>query len=256
MEDVKKYQLYQSAVQNVKKEVEFFRKIYRLIYNKVPHSFREDFCGTGLLANEWVKNSVENIAVGIDIDQEALEYGNNNNTSTDRVSLLNHNVLTEYDETQKFDVICSLNYSHFLLTKRSEIKKYFENVFKNISKGIFIIDLFGGSHIYEDHSYDKGDYYRFCGKAINIVNNQTECSLNFKIKKNKYKPLFNFMFRVYSIIELRELLEEIGFKKSKLFLKEINDDEDDDYNEYKEVDINGEYYPESERYNGYIISYV
>jgi hypothetical protein len=255
MEDINKHQLYQNYVQNTKKEVEFFRKIYRLIYNKVPYSFREDFCGTGLLANEWVKNSVENIAVGIDIDQEALDYGINNHTTTDRVKLLNLNVLTEYDQNQKFDIICSLNYSHFLLTKRAEIKKYYENVFKNITKGIYIIDLFGGSHIYADHSYEKGDNYKFNGKAINIVNNQTECSLNFKIKKNKFKPLFNFMFRVYSIIELRELLEEVGFKKFKIYLKEINDDDDDDYTEFEEVDVNSEYYPESERYNGYIISY-
>lgn len=255
MENANKHELYQNSVQNVKKEVEFFRKIYRLIYNKAPHTFREDFCGTGLLANEWVKNSVENTGVGIDIDQEALDYGINNHTDSDRVKLLNHNVLTEYDSSQKFDIICSLNYSHFLLTKRSEIKKYFENVFKNISKGVFIIDLFGGAHIYEDHSYDKGDNYRFTGKAINILNNQTECALNFKIKKNKYKPMFKYVFRVYSIIELRELLEEVGFKKFKIYLKEINDDEDDAYSEYEEVDINEEYYPESDRYNGYIISY-
>ncbi len=110
--------------------------MYRLIYNKVPYTFREDFCGTGLLADEWVKNSVENTSVGIDIDHDALDFGKDNNTSTDRVNLINHNVLDEFDPTQKFDIICSLNYSHFLLTKRKEIKKYLENVFKNISKGV------------------------------------------------------------------------------------------------------------------------
>ena len=136
MENINKHDLYQNSVQNVKKEVEFFRKMYRLIYNKVPYTFREDFCGTGLLANEWVKNSVENTSVGIDIDQEALDFGTEKNTSTDRVKLLNHNVLDQYDQNQKFDIICSLNYSHFLLTKRKDIKKYFENVYANISKGI------------------------------------------------------------------------------------------------------------------------
>lgn len=259
-----KFELYQKSVQSAKKEVEFFRKVYRLIFNKVPELFREDFCGTGLLSCEWVKNAVMNQAVGLDYDRETLEWGRSNNinnlpSGSERIKLIEHNVLKEYDPTQKFEIICSLNYSHFLLQKRTEILKYFQNMSINLdTKGIFILDFYGGSHIYEDHKYQKSkssSFYEFSGKQMNILNNQSACSLNYKIKKNKYKALFSFNFRIYSIIELREALEEVGLNTFKLFIKEIDEDEEDDYSEYIEVDINSEYYPESDRLTGYIIAY-
>lgn len=267
MEEVKvpsKFELYQRSVQNAKKESEFFRKTYRLIYNKVAEKFREDFCGTGLLSCEWVKGNVMNTAVGLDIDQETLDWGIENNVNnlcsgSDRVKLLNQNVLDEFDITQKFEIICSLNYSHFLLPQRKMILKYFTNMVKNLDqKGIFILDFYGGSHIYRDHKYQhnkSSNFYEFSGNQMNIISNTSKCSLNYKIKKNKYKPMFSFNFRIYSIIELREALEEVGLNKFKLYIKEINDDDEDDYAEYEEVDIDSEYYPESERLTGYLIAY-
>ncbi len=259
-----KFELYQKSVQNAKKEAEFFRKVYRLIYNKVPETFREDFCGTGLLSCEWVKSNVMNSAVGLDFDKETLEWGRDNNinnltSGADRIKLLEQNVLDEFDQSQKFDIICSLNYSHFLLQKRKEIFKYFSNMVQNLqTKGIFILDFYGGSHIFTDHKYQRSkssSFYEFSGKKMNILNNQSACSLNYKIKKNKYKPMFSFNFRIYSIIELREALEEVGLNGFKLYIKEIEGDDEDDYSEYQEVEIDGEYYPESERLTGYLIAY-
>jgi hypothetical protein len=265
-----KFEFYQNSVQNAKKEAEFFKKEYRMIFNKVPTSFREDFCGTAKLSCEWVKSNVMNTAVGIDFDEETLIWARENNISnlnsgSDRIELINMNVLTEYNPDRKFDIICSLNYSHFLLNKRTDLLKYFINVRKNIKKGLFIIDLYGGAHIYSDHKYQhqkSSDFYEFSGKQVNILNNTSLCSLNYKVSKKKFTPLFSFKFRIYSIIELLELLEESGFSKVeekgkyKLFLKEINDDEEDEYQEYEEVDLYGEYFPESERYTGFLISII
>lgn len=256
-----KFRLYESSVQSVKKEVEFFRKIFRMLYNKVPETFREDFCMTGRLSSEWVKLSVMNKAVGLDIDQSAIDYGiANNNDNTDRIQLYNLNVLDEYksDFIINFDIVCSLNYSHFLLTKRLELVKYLKNVRKVILKGIYVIDVFGGSHIYTEHKYQHSDndIYEFHGTAMNILNNRSLSRLTYKIKKNKYKELFRCDFRIYSLIELREALEEAGFNKFKLFIKEIHDNEDDDYAEYEEIDFDSEFFPTTERYTCYLISYI
>jgi len=262
-EKLNKHELYQKSVQNVHIEAEFFRKVFRMIFNKVPYTFREDFCGTGLLSCEWVRKDVQSYAVGLDIDQETLDWGIENNVNNlssgfDRIKLLNHNVLDEFDNTQFFDIICSLNYSHFLLNKRKEIVKYFSNLRKNLKKGIFIMDFYGGSHIYEDHKYNRGEsdsFYEFRGKQMNNLTNTSICSLNYRIKKKKFTPLYEFNFRIYSIIELKEALEECGFNKFKIYIKEISEDEDDGFTEYEEIDLGkNEFYPQTDRYTGYLIA--
>ncbi len=264
-EKLNKHELYQRSVQNVHIEVEFFKKIYRMLFNKVPYKFREDFCGTGLLSCEWVKKDVQASAVGLDIDQETIDWGKENNINNlssgfDRIELFNHNVLEEFDTSKNFDVICSLNYSHFLLNKRKDLVLYFSNVRKSLKKGIFIMDFYGGSHIYTDHKYNRGDsdsFYEFRGKQMNNLANTSICSLNYRLKKKKYTPLYEFNFRIYSVIELREALEDCGFCMFKIYVKEIFDDEEDGYTEYQELDMDkNEFYPESDRYTGYLIAVV
>jgi hypothetical protein len=51
-------------------------------------------------------------------------------------------------------------------------------------------------------------------------------------------------------------LEEYGFNKFKIFIKDVSDYEENTFHEYKEIDYNPEYYPELERYNGYLFSKV
>ncbi len=259
-----KHNLYQNTVQNPKREVEFYKKTYRMIFKVLPTKIREDFCGTGLFSCEWVKNNVNNIAVGIDFDEETLRWGrenniNNLNSGYDRIKLLNQNVLEPFDETEKFDIISSMNYSHFLLTKRKDLVKYFSNVRKNIFKGLYIIDFFGGSHVFEEHKHNnQSDIYEFKNEQMNIVDNITNCILNFKnkYKNNQLETLFSYNFRVYSLIELKEALEDAGFKTFKIFIKDVSDDEENTYHEYVETDFNQEYYPELNRFNGYLISIV
>ena len=52
----------------------------------------------------------ENTSIGIDIDDDPLEWGRKNNIMNlsggdDRVKLYNHNVLEEWNSKQKFDMI-------------------------------------------------------------------------------------------------------------------------------------------------------
>lgn len=254
----RKHELYETTVQSGRKLVEFFRKEYKLIFLKLPHTFREDFCGTGKLCSEWCKLNFENRAVGLDIDQPTLDYGIKFNKNFDSMELLNHNVLEPYNQ-ETFDIICSLNYSHYILHKRKDLVKYFNNVYSGLNKnGIYILDFFGGSHIYETKaftSFKRKDYYQMFGEQVNILNNVTKCSLRFKIgNKKKFEPLFHYDFRVYTILELREALEEVGFNKFKVYVKECTEEESDDYHEYEEIDIDGEYFVEEERYNGFIIA--
>lgn len=266
-DSLNKHVLYQTTVQEPKKELEFFRKIYRNIYSRVPISIREDFCGTGFISCEWVKMNFENTSIGIDIDDDPLEWGRKNNIMNlsggdDRVKLYNHNVLEEWNSKQKFDMILSLNYSHFLLNKRIEFLTYLKNVRKNIEKGFLVLDFFGGSKIYFDSSLkrhfgqEKDDHsYEFKSKKLDLLNNFAYCSINFKLGKRKLNNLYNFKFRVYSIPEMVDCLTDAGFSKFRIFIKEYFDEDEDEYTEYNELNLDEGFYTEAERFNGYIFAY-
>lgn len=291
--------LYEQTVQMGNKIIDFMRKEYKSKFDQYPTTFREDFCSSGIYCEKWVKSSYNTYAIGIDIDQKALDYGVKYNIyDNKRMKLINHNVLDPYlpssievnknekqEEKEKesnhhneneddnededeykevdinklstFNIICSMNYSHFLLTKRKDLLKYFQNVYESLDKtSMFFIDFYGGPHIYSssEHSSNKQDNYYCLSSKMNIMNNNQTIDLKFKQNK-KYNSLFHYTFRVYSLIELKEAMEEVGFKKFKVFIKLFNEDEEDDYEEYKEVSFKKEFYCSEGkgRFNGYLI---
>ena len=180
----------------------------------------------------------------------------------DRVKLYHHNVLDQWNPKDKFDLIISLNYSIFLLNKRNEILNYFKNVRKNLEKGLLVFDLFGGEILYTDHKTirnfgqekDKHSYEFKC-KKLDLLNNVSFCSINFKLGKKKLNNLYNFKFRVYSIPEIIDCLTDSGFSNFRIFIKEFFDEEEDNFSEYIELNLNESFYTEAKRFNGYIFAY-
>ena len=120
-----KYVLYQQSVQAAKQDVYLFEKIYKEHFSHQQATvFREDFCGTAWLCTEWIKrNKVENIAVGIDIDQEPIQWGLKNNISTlgssaDSVFIYTEDVLKfNWDQSLRQ---ASVNHRQLLLDSENE----------------------------------------------------------------------------------------------------------------------------------------
>src|SRR5690606_34951478 len=73
-----KHELYEEAVQAVDGEVEYLVDTFKELRGREPISFREDFCGTASAACEWVRTHPKRIAIGVDIDEETLEWGRAN----------------------------------------------------------------------------------------------------------------------------------------------------------------------------------
>ncbi len=48
------HELYELSVQTPTEEVEFMDKVFKSINNRLPATFREDFCGTHILSSAWV----------------------------------------------------------------------------------------------------------------------------------------------------------------------------------------------------------
>lgn len=228
-----KYQYYLKSVQSPENDVQFIRKTFQELKGKAPISFAEDFCGTFMLCCEWVKLQRQHQAVGVDLDLEPLEYGKTHHLSKlkdeqrSRMSIRQGNVLDpELPESQ---IIAAMNFSYFLFKQRSKLKEYFLRSFHRLSKdGIFLIDAFGGPLCHEPNEEetvheDEGFSYFWDQDFFDPVNNHAIYHIHFKRKgEKKREKVFSYDWRMWSIPELRDLLEEVGFEKVHVYWEGTN----------------------------------
>jgi hypothetical protein len=214
------YELYQASVQSPEIDVKFFAQLYQKNYGVKPKSFREDFCGTHALCCEWVKMNQQNQAWGIDLDPEPLMWGLTHNQSEltpqqkARLFIVQGNVLVP--EIVSTDIVVALNFSYFIFKSRVQMKQYFANVRKTFKKkrGLFILDVFGGLQCQgpiTDIRKLKGFEYHWEQKGFDVLTHHAQFAIHFKYKGRLYRDIFTYNWRLWSIPELTELLQEVGF---------------------------------------------
>lgn len=221
-----KYRYYLDSVQAPDIDSDFFRQSFEELKNKKPKVLREDFCGTFAVCCEWVKLNPEFVAYGIDLDTEPTEWGKKNNLPVltpqqqSRITVLNKNVLDK--DLPKADVIAAQNFSFFLFKKREDLKAYFKNCLETLNAGgILITDCFGGSGCYEPNEEETkfGDYsYIWDQDTYNPITHEAMFYIHYKRKGEKRRnKVFAYDWRLWSIMEIREIMEEVGFKKTHVY---------------------------------------
>ncbi len=223
---IDKYNLYTQAVQSPDNDVDFLKATYRELRGRSPETLREDFCGTFRLSTQWVKDNSQHKAFAVDYDPEPLEYGRNtyyNNLSPNlqrRLKVLEANVLTT--KLPDADIAVAVNFSYFCFKRRSDLKVYFSNALASLKKnGILVLDVFGGTQctdaIEDKHKLKNFTYY-WDQKSFDPVTNEAVFHIHFKPDgHSKIKNVFTYDWRMWSIPELRDLLDEVGFKKTHVY---------------------------------------
>jgi cyclopropane fatty-acyl-phospholipid synthase-like methyltransferase len=232
-EDFDKFKYYGQAVQSPDADAEFLSKTYQEIKGKKATVMREDFCAAFALCCEWVKLDPNYKAIGIDLDEECLNYGTSNYLSrlTDeeksRVNTIKDDVLKK--DHPKADLICALNFSYFGFKKRPALKEYFESVYANLEDdGVFIMDCFGGPDCHEPNEHetehDNFSYY-WDQDSFDPLTHEAQFYIHFKRKGEKRREqVFSYDWRLWSLAEIKDLLEEVGFKKVHFYWEGNEDD--------------------------------
>ena len=236
-----KYSLYQQSVQSPEHEVEFFVQAYKEAYRKNPTILREDFCGTFSVCCEWVKLKNTYQAIGVDLDPEPLDWGRENNlsklsaTQQKRIRLLQQDVRKK--NRPPADVLAAQNFSFWIFKTRSEVIEYFKVARSNLKpQGVMVMDMMGGSDCYvEDHTDKrtivkgkKGFKYFWHQEKIDPITHDTTFYISFKFPDgSKLKNAFEYNWRFWSTPEIREMLEEAGFRESHVYWEETDEDGDD-----------------------------
>jgi SAM-dependent methyltransferase len=227
------HELYEASVQCVEPEIEFLHTTFRALKQRDAKSFREDFCGTASASCEWVRTGDDHYAIGIDIDADVLDWGRRNRvaklpeTKRARVQLLNDDVMAA--SAGPVDIVGAFNFSYWIFKTRPQLRSYFERVREAlVDDGVFFLDAYGGSEAYveqkEKTKYD-GFTYVWDQAKFEPVTARTVCHIHFKFPDgSKLKRAFTYDWRLWTLPELRELLEEAGFSKITVYWEGEDDD--------------------------------
>lgn len=207
---------------------------------------REDFCGTFRVSCEWTKLNPKFAAIGVDIEDEPLDYGRQHNLASlsadqqERIHLVKGDVRS--CELPSVDLACALNFSYFCFKNRQMLRSYFANVYQSLNpNGIFVMDCFGGSQCYEANEEeteyeDEGFSYFWDQDNFDPVTNHSQFYIHFQRHgEKKRERIFSYDWRLWSLPELRDILEEVGFRNVTVYWEGTDEDGEGD-GEFKPVD--------------------
>ncbi len=221
-----RHYLYEKSVQNTALDYKFINKTFSRIRGREPVSLREDFCGTARMCREWVRRRETNIAIGVDLDAEVLDWGRVHNVKPLdtaqqlRIKLLEADVLSA--ETAPVDVIMAMNFSFQLFKTRDSLGRYFKRVRDClVDDGVFFLDAYGGYESFREQK-EKTD----CGKFIYVwdqatydpISGDMTCHIHYHFPDgSKMKKAFSYDWRLWTLPEIQELLQEAGFNNVTVF---------------------------------------
>lgn len=222
-----KYKYYLAAVQSPEADMEFLRDVYRELKGRRAFTLREDFCGTFANCCAWVKMHRDNHAYGLDLDGEPIQYGRMHNlpnlkpSEQQRVHIFQSNVLTRF--AYPVDIVSAFNFSFCIFKERAVLRRYFANALKSLnSNGIFVVDCFGGTESQQanmEQTRHRKFTYFWDQESFDPVTYYAKFAIHFQLKGEKKlrKRVFTYDWRLWTIPEIRDLMEEVGFSKTSVY---------------------------------------
>lgn len=217
-----RHDLYQRAVQDVESEIDFIVETWASLRDRPAGILREDFCGTANTACEWVRRDDDHRAVGVDLDAKVQDWGRAHNLASlsgeqrQRIELVTRDVAAPPPVTP--DIVLAMNFSYYLLMERRQLLNYFRSVRASMAEdGIFFLDAYGGYEapmVLEEKRDCDGFTYVWEQAAFNPIDSRMHCRIHFEFPDgSRVQDAFNYHWRLWTLPEIREILEEAGFRR-------------------------------------------
>ena len=167
-----------------------------------------------------MKRNRRNTAVGVDLDDEVLEWGRKRHVSKltqaqqKRLSLMRGDVMSAGGANM--DLVLALNFSYWVFMDRKTIARYLRQAKKRLaSDGMLVIDVYGGSGAYKDLK-EKRKFKKFSyiweQRQYDPATGKVMCHIHFSFPdKSRMKKAFSYQWRMWTLPELREILADCGF---------------------------------------------
>lgn len=232
-----RHDLYEHSVQDTEAECDFIDQVWTERRKRLAQHVREDFCGTAATSCEWIKRREGNTAIGVDFDPTVLKCAHEriakrlDEDQIKQLTILNDDVLTV--KTKKVESVLAMNFSYYIFKTRALLGKYFKRVRSSlVDDGIFILDAYGGSDSFVELEEDrkvKGFTYVWDQHFYDPITGDVTNYIHFRFPDGSaMNKAFEYHWRLWTLPELRELLEEVGFSKVTVYWEGTDEDGDGD----------------------------
>lgn len=220
--------LYERAVQSAKIEIDFVDTTFTKLRRRKARTLREDFCGTAGVACEWVRRRPRNLAYGIDLNATVLDWGRAHNLARLRPSQAKRVRLIQGDvrdaRCPPVDMIMAMNFSYWVFKTRSGMREYFRRAYAGLVKdGVLFLDAFGGFEAFQElveTTANQGFTYVWDQASYDPISGDLLCHIHFRFPDgSRLRRAFTYDWRVWTLPELRELLDETGFRATTIYLE-------------------------------------
>ena len=212
--------LYEAAVQCAEAEIDFVDETFAKLRGRKARWLREDFCGTGNTACEWVRRRRSNHAIGVDLDADVQQWGREHHIAVlgparNRIELVNANVLKV--DCTPVDVVLAMNFSYWIFKDRKLLRRYFKAAHKGLRPdGLFMLDAYGGAEAHQEmveKTVEDDFTYIWDQARYDPINGDLLCHIDFSFPDgSRINKAFTYDWRLWSLPEIREILLEAGFK--------------------------------------------
>jgi len=240
-----RFECYELCVQSPADVCEFLRALH----GGEPIVLREDFCGTAAVGARWVLDGAERggRAVCVDIDAEALDRARERVARELPAPLRGRVELVRRDCTQAgspsgdapgggADVIFVGNFSVGYLRTRAELVRYLWVSRERCERGgrarggVFVCDTYGGAGAFKlggvvrKHPGPSGEtvHYTWVHEEADARTGMVVNTVSFRVEKDgevvaEWPRAFEYRWRLWSIAEVRDAMEEAGFVRTGVY---------------------------------------
>lgn len=215
-----KHDLYEMCAQSPERDA----PLLAAIHGGDPQIFGEDFAGAGATSRAWTGLIPGGSAFAVDHDPEVLERLADAPGVTPRACDV-------MDADDPCDILFVGNFSICELHTRPELVAYFRHALRRLrSGGMIACDLYGGSDAYtlgtleDDHEAPDGSKisYTWEQRHADPTTARVVNAMHFVIEspdgeRTELRDAFVYDWRLWTIMELREAMEEAGFSKTEVY---------------------------------------
>jgi len=221
-----RHALYEQSVQDPDYDLALAKRLFKKRFGRPPRLLREDFCGTAVFACRWVAGHPDNRAWGIDLDPKPLAWGREHHVKllsqdqASRLELVQGDVMNATHE--RVDVTVAYNFSYLVFDSRKTLRAYFRKARSTLrDEGLFLLDLYGGPDsmrlMTETREHDGFDYV-WDQDEFDPVSHHAVNHIHFEFPDgSRLNRAFSYRWRLWTLPELRELLEEAGFSQVDVY---------------------------------------